>query len=112
MLVRWTGKLAPLGGKYLLSVQSSFINRGLTQTECEVETLFMFVAGSDTTASVMRITLFNIISSPPVYARLKAEIASAIRDGRASSPITNAEARELPYLQVGICAAPMGSEAC
>lgn len=60
----------------------------------------MFVAGSDTTAAVMRITLFHIISAPPVYARLKAEMAAAVRDGRASRPITNAEARELPYLQV------------
>ena len=93
--------------------QSSFINRGLTQDECEVETLFMFVAGSDTTAAVMRITLFHIISSPPVYRRLKAEIASAVRDGRASSPITNAEARELPYLQVRMACFPpaTGSEA-
>lgn len=71
----------------------------------------MFVAGSDTTAAVMRITLFNIISSPSAYARLKAEIASAIRDGRASSPITNAEARELPYLQVLIKHSPLVSEA-
>lgn len=75
---------------------------GLTQTQCEVETLFMFVAGSDTTAAAMKITMLYIISTPRVYQQLKTEIATALREGRASSPITQAEARALPYLQAVI----------
>ncbi|KAK8040736.1 hypothetical protein PG991_000524 [Apiospora marii] len=78
----------------------SFIRHGLTQAECESEALFMFIAGSDTSASALRVTMFYIMSCPRVYQKLKAEIRTAIREGRASSPvITVAEAKQLPYLQ-------------
>lgn len=60
----------------------------------------MFMAGSETVASAMRITLFYLIATPTVYQRLKTEIKAAIESGRASSPITAAEAKQLPYLQV------------
>lgn len=40
-----------------------------------------------------------LLSSPSAYSRLKAEITTGIREGRISSPITNDEARKLPYLQ-------------
>lgn len=78
------------------------MSHGLSQLECEVEILFMFIAGSDTTAAAMKITMLHILSTPRVYGRLKAEISTALRAGRASSPITIAEARELPYLQAVI----------
>ena len=65
-----------------------------------MEAILMFVAGSDTSATITRITIFYIISTPRVYQRLKQEIAEAIRDGKVSSPITMAEAKALPYLQV------------
>ncbi|KAK8024315.1 pisatin demethylase [Apiospora rasikravindrae] len=71
-----------------------------SRRECESEALFMFVAGSDTSASAIRIALLYILSCPRVYQRLKAEIREAVREGRASSPvITVAEAKQLPYLQ-------------
>ncbi|KAK7735282.1 hypothetical protein SLS53_007673 [Cytospora paraplurivora] len=81
---------------------ASFMAHGLTQAQCEVETLFMFVAGSDTTAAAMKITMLYILSTPRVYQRLKAEIATALREGKASSPIAQSEARALPYLQAVI----------
>ena len=65
------------------------------------EALFMLIAGSDTTASAIRVTMLYVMSTPRVYQKLKDEIRTAIREGRASSPITAAESRELPYLQVG-----------
>ncbi|KAI0836308.1 cytochrome P450 [Hypoxylon sp. FL0890] len=77
----------------------SWVRHGLTQIQCEVETLFMFVAGTDTTATAIRITILHILATPRVYQRLKSEIASAVQDGKASHPITQAEARTLPYLQ-------------
>jgi cytochrome P450 len=80
--------------------KGSFVRHGLTQTECETEALFMFVAGSDTTANALRLTMLYLMATPLVYQKLKDEIAAAIRDGRASRPITSAEAREIPYLQV------------
>lgn len=64
-----------------------------------LSSIFMINAGSDTVATVIRVSLLNIMSNPPVYVRLKREIFSAIREGRASNPITLAEAKAIPYLQ-------------
>ncbi|KAI0120436.1 cytochrome P450 [Hypoxylon sp. NC0597] len=80
-------------------ILGSWVRHGLTQLQCEVETLFMFVAGSDTTATAIRITILYILSTHRIYQRLKDEIASAVQEGRVSRPITQAEARNLPYLQ-------------
>ncbi|KAI1497270.1 pisatin demethylase [Biscogniauxia marginata] len=77
----------------------SFIRRGLSRTECEVEGLFMIIAGSDTTAGTLRNTLLHIITCPQVYQRLKEEISHAVAEGRVSSPIQHEEAKRLPYLQ-------------
>ena len=43
---------------------SSFISRGLTQAELESETLTQITAGSDSTASALRMTLHFISTSP------------------------------------------------
>ncbi|KAI0130500.1 pisatin demethylase [Xylariales sp. AK1849] len=77
----------------------SWIRNGLTQTRCEIEGLTMIVAGSDTTASVLRITMLYLMTCPYVYRKLKSEIEIAIREGRASSPVSFEEAKRLPYLQ-------------
>lgn len=60
----------------------------------------MFLAGSETTAAVIRVILLYIIASPHIYQRLRQEITEAVSEGRASKPITDVEARRLPYLQV------------
>lgn len=76
---------------------------GLTQEQCENEALFMIVAGSETTASVIRCTVLHIMSAPMVYNRLKQEIKEALNDGRvAHQPIKIDEAKRLPYLQAVI----------
>jgi len=81
----------------------SFINRGLTQGELESETLTQITAGSDSTASALRITLHFISTSPPILARALAEVRAAIAAGMVSRPvIKDAEARQLPYLQACI----------
>lgn len=60
------------------------------------------VAGSDTTATAIRaITLF-IISNPRVHAKLRSEIDEAESQGQISSPVTDTEAKSLPYLQACI----------
>lgn len=56
------------------------------------------LAGSDTTATAIRATILYITTNPRVYAKLLAEISSAAP----SSPIQDAEARKLPYLQAVI----------
>lgn len=87
----------------LTYIQSSFIHHGLDQTECEVEGLFMVVAGTESTASAIRSVLVHTMSTPAVYSQLKAEIATAVRSGAASSPvIKNEEAVRLPVLQAVI----------
>lgn len=63
----------------------------------------MVVAGTESTASAIRSVLVHTMSTPAVYAQLKAEIASAVRSGAASSPIIrNEEAVKLPVLQAVI----------
>lgn len=64
----------------------------------------MFAAGSETTASMMSITLFYIIATPTAYQRLKSEMKMAVEKGEVSCPITMAEAKRLPYLQVWLFA--------
>ncbi|KAF4460398.1 Pisatin demethylase [Fusarium albosuccineum] len=83
-------------------LKGSFKLHGLTKQECETESMFMFVAGSDTAASVIRVAMLHILASPYIYWRLKQEIATAISEGNASKPITNSESKRLPYLQAVI----------
>ena len=80
----------------------SFVAHGLTQREAEAETVVQIIAGSDTSATAIRSTLLFIMTNPLVYRRLQAEIDAGIKDGRVSSPITDTEARNLPYLQAVI----------
>jgi len=59
-------------------------------------------AGTETTVTTIRGTLLHLLSSPVVYQRLKQEIADGIKAGRVSRPITNDEAKAMPYLQAVI----------
>lgn len=78
------------------------MRNGLTQKECEAESVFMIVAGADTTASAIRTTMLHLMATPLVYLRFKQVIAKTVREGRASNPITNEEAQTIPYLRVGL----------
>ncbi|KAK7923377.1 Fumagillin dodecapentaenoate synthase [Apiospora marii] len=87
---------------YAGSEQGAFMAHGLTQKECETEGLFMVIAGSDTTASVVRSTMLHLMSSPRIYNKLKQIIRQAVDEGRASSPIKFEEAKKISYLQAVI----------
>ncbi|KAJ9612576.1 hypothetical protein H2200_004173 [Cladophialophora chaetospira] len=80
----------------------SFVAHGLTQKDAESEPLVQIVAGSDTTATVIRIGIFHASTSPLVYRKLQEEIDIGVEAGRMSSPIKDTEARALPYLQAFI----------
>jgi cytochrome P450 len=80
----------------------SFIRHGLTQEEASRESLLNVVAGSDTTATTIRLMMLNLLSNPVAYRRLQREIDDGIRSGAISSPVTDAQARMLPYLQACI----------
>ncbi|KAH8780172.1 BcABA1, cytochrome P450 monooxygenase [Diaporthe sp. PMI_573] len=77
----------------------SWIHHGLTQQESEAEGMLSLIAGSETTASVMRITLLSLISSPPVYNKLKDAVREALKSGTITEPISYATAKEIPYLR-------------
>lgn len=80
----------------------SFIRHGLTQEEASGEALLQVVAGSDTSATTIRIVILHLLTNVNAYRKLQAEIDAGIAAGTISSPITNAEARKLPYLQAVI----------
>ncbi|MCJ1404234.1 hypothetical protein MMC11_007459 [Xylographa trunciseda] len=81
----------------------SFLQHGVDRDQVESEITVSLFAGSDTTATAIRATLLNIITNPPIYAKLQREIDDAIARGAISSTIQSEEAvRELPYLQACI----------
>ncbi|EEH40562.2 benzoate 4-monooxygenase cytochrome P450 [Paracoccidioides lutzii Pb01] len=80
----------------------SFVANGLSQKEAEAESLVQIIAGSDTTATTLRTGILLLTTSPKVYTTLLAEIDTAISENRISNPVTDTEARALPYLQACI----------
>ncbi|KAK4145092.1 cytochrome P450 [Dichotomopilus funicola] len=81
----------------------AFIRNGLTQAQVSAESLGQIVAGSDTSASTIRAVMLHVLSNPPVYQKLRAEIDAAVpRLGMERRMIKDAEARLLPYLQAVI----------
>jgi cytochrome P450 len=77
----------------------SFIRHGLSEEEAAGEALLQIVAGSDTSASAIRTMMLHVVTNPGIYMQLQAEIDHGITSGKISSPITDTEARNLPYLQ-------------
>jgi cytochrome P450 len=80
----------------------SFIRHGLTQEESSGEALLQVVAGSDTSAGVIRTVMLNLLTNPTAYRKLRKELDEGIAAGKISSPITDTESRQLPYLQAVI----------
>lgn len=61
--------------------------------------MFPIIAGSDTTAVAVKMIVLYIASCPRAAAKLNSEIQEATSVGRMSSPATQAELTQLPYLQ-------------
>lgn len=81
----------------------SFIRHGVKEDELVSESLLQVLAGSDTSATVIRATMLYLISHPSTYRKVQEEIDAAVRSGRASSPVIRAsEVQELPYLHAVI----------
>ncbi|KXJ85669.1 cytochrome P450 [Microdochium bolleyi] len=81
----------------------SFVRHGVSQRACESEVQFQIIAGSDTTATALRGTLYSLLTRPAAYATLQREIDAADAAGALSSPVATAEeSRKLPYLQAVI----------
>ncbi|KAI1735297.1 cytochrome P450 86A1 [Xylaria scruposa] len=81
----------------------SFVAHGLTREELELETVVQLLGGSETTSTGVLHTMLCLMETPLAYGRLVAEIDHAIQSGRiTSSPVADAEAKALPYLQAVI----------
>ncbi|KAM7218509.1 putative cytochrome P450 [Rhypophila decipiens] len=88
----------------------SFIDHGLPRDQIIQEITLQILAGSDTSATTMRMTLLHLTAHPPSLRRLLDEIDTVLSpsDERLSSAtknggiITAAEASSLPYLQAVI----------
>ncbi|KAK1828881.1 putative cytochrome P450 E-class, group I [Podospora conica] len=80
----------------------SFVNHGLPYTNAWLETFGQIGAGSDTTATAIRMTILFLITNPHSYGSLLSEIDAAVEGGRVSSPITDDQAKKMPYLQAVI----------
>ena len=80
----------------------SFIRHGLTQDEAAGEALLQIIAGSDTSANTVRAFMLHVLTNPASYMKLQSEIDEGICTGGISSPVTDAEARSMPYLQAAI----------
>ncbi|KAL3595685.1 hypothetical protein FPOAC2_10040 [Fusarium poae] len=80
----------------------SFIKNGLSQEQTSRESLLNVVAGSETTSTTIRMIMVCLLTNPDAYRRLQQEIDDAARAGTISAPITDAEARNLPFLQATI----------
>jgi len=60
------------------------------------------MAGSDTSATVIRVVFLYLMTSPSMQAKVRAEIDDGIKNGTISNPIKDFEARKLTYLQAVI----------
>ncbi|KAJ3945074.1 uncharacterized protein N0V96_005097 [Colletotrichum fioriniae] len=99
---RFSAERFGLDAKVQRDMLSSFVAHGLTQEEAESEILLQIIAGSDTTATAIRATLLYIITNPRVHNKLLAEILSMDDTAPRRPIISDAEARNLPYLQAVI----------
>jgi len=81
----------------------SFLDHGVTDQEAEQEAVLQIIAGSDTTATSIRMILFFLMTNPCAYQRLAEEIEAAERKGTLSFPvIQDHEATQMPYLEACI----------
>jgi cytochrome P450 len=76
-----------------------WLKHGLSAEECQTDMSLQVPAGTETSISTIRGIMLLLLTSPPVYARAKQEIAAAISAGQISDPMTNEEAKALPYMQ-------------
>ncbi|KAK0621927.1 cytochrome P450 [Bombardia bombarda] len=83
-------------------IVQSFINRGMKRDELISDILLQILAGSETTSTVIRMTLLHLINTPSALRRLTREIDQGIASGKISAPVTNAQCRAMPYLQAVI----------
>ncbi|KAL9111747.1 MAG: hypothetical protein Q9227_003806 [Pyrenula ochraceoflavens] len=83
---------------------ANFISHGLTLQECADEGMLQILAGSDTTAGVIRYTLLHTLTHPSCYAKVLREIDDTAKKHEIglNQIISDNIASTLPYLQATI----------
>ncbi|KAH8130480.1 hypothetical protein FP744_10007095 [Trichoderma asperellum] len=81
-------------------MMQAHIDSGMSKNDLIQQVFLSIIAGSNSSAHALRMTLLSIITSPPAYNALIDEIRRA--SPAVSSPITWAQAQTLPYLQAVI----------
>ena len=83
---------------------ASFARHGLTMEEIVSESNLQIVAGSDTSAAALATIMLYLLTHPPVYAKLRAEVDSVVENTNLENTaiIQDAQVRNLPYLQAVI----------
>lgn len=89
------------GAKQYEDMLGSFISHGMSQAQAESESLGQIMAGADSTATAIRMTLLHVLANPRVYATLQREIDGQKEVGE-GEVISCAEATNMPYLQACI----------
>ncbi|KAK0749673.1 cytochrome P450 [Schizothecium vesticola] len=77
------------------------INNGLSREQLLAEVTLQFLAGSDTTANTIALTLFHLLTSPGTYQKLQDEVDAVSTHG-ANAILPDSVAKNLPYLQACI----------
>lgn len=80
---------------------ASFMRHGLDGGDLFQEVFETVLAGSDTTAAALRITMLYLMTHPRVYAKLQAEIDAAVKSHglpRVPDIVCDSDVRRLPYL--------------
>ncbi|KAL6860047.1 hypothetical protein ACO1O0_004072 [Amphichorda felina] len=72
------------------------INNGMARDELIQQVLIFLIAGTNTTAHALRMTLLSLMTTPSAYMALVAEIRKA--SPNVSRPISWAQTQTLPYL--------------
>lgn len=96
---------AEKGKEHKADMLGHFIAHDLSQKEAESEAHLQILAGSESTSTVINMTMLYVVTNPRVYQNLRTEIDSGIASGKISSAdtvIKDVEARKLPYLQAVI----------
>ncbi|GIZ47929.1 hypothetical protein CKM354_001100500 [Cercospora kikuchii] len=76
-----------------------FVNKGLSQVQCECEAFLQIMAGTDSSATILRCAIFSLAGNPRVYAKLRAEIDGVLGQ---NASVRYPDVLKLEYLKVVI----------
>ncbi|KAF2875746.1 cytochrome P450 oxidoreductase [Massariosphaeria phaeospora] len=80
----------------------SFLERGLDVDQSLTELCVVLASNTDNASSAIQGILFGIVTHPSVYINLQKEVDSVATVGDIAFPISDTDARKLPYLQACI----------